>query len=164
MAGKTWAAKGKTPVVLAPGQRQSVNAASAVSATGAFWFATYHGALTGGLFVELLKKLMWRRKQPLNLVLDGLPAHKTKRVHNYVASTKGRLSLRILPGYAPDPNPDKLIWSHAKRRGNARRPLQQGEKFDERVLKQLADVGDNRGLVRSFSLSTPLSPTFLTDE
>jgi transposase len=36
--GKTWGVRGQTPVVERPGQRQSVSAASAVTAQGAFWF------------------------------------------------------------------------------------------------------------------------------
>ena len=148
--GKTWAPVGQTPVVSVPGQRQSVSAASAVSAKGAFWFATYQGALSGDLFVELLKKLMFRRKKPLHLVLDGLPAHKTRAVKTYVASTEGKLTLHFLPGYAPELNPDELVWSHAKRTGNARRPLQKGEKLEQRVTAQLAGIGSNPTLVRSF--------------
>jgi transposase len=148
--GKTWAPIGQTPVVHVPGQRQSISAASAVSAKGAFWFATYHGALNGESFVELLKKLMHRRKKPVRLVLDGLPAHKTKAVKTYVSSTQGRLTVHILPGYAPELNPDELVWSHAKRTGNARRPLQKGEKLEPRVAAQLAEIGKNPKLVRSF--------------
>jgi len=148
--GKTWAPIGQTPVVNVPGQRQGISAASAVSAKGAFWFATYPGALNGASFVELLKKLMYRRKKPVRLVLDGLPAHKTKAVNTYVASTQGRLTVHILPGYAPELNPDELVWSHAKRTGRARRPLQTGEKLEPRVAAQLADIGNNPKLVRSF--------------
>jgi transposase len=148
--GKTWAPVGQTPIVNVPGQRQSISAASAVSAKGAFWFATYQGGLTGELFVELLKKLMYRRKKPLHLVLDGLPAHKTKVVKTYVAATEGRLALHFLPGYAPELNPDELVWSHAKRTGNARRPLQKGEKLEPRIAAQLAEIRDNPKLVRSF--------------
>lgn len=148
--GRSWGVKGETPVVQVPGQRQSVSAASAVSAKGAFWFDTYQGALTGELFVALLKKLMYRRKKPLHLVLDGLPAHKTTLVKEYVASTQGKLTLHYLPGYAPDLNPDELVWSHAKRSGNACRTLQAGEKLVERVNAQLADIGRHPALVRSF--------------
>lgn len=148
--GKTRALIGQTPVVNVPGQRQSISAASAVSAKGAFWFATYQGALTGELFVELLKKLMNRRKKPLHLVLDNLPAHKTKVVKAYVASTQGRLTFHFLPGYAPEPNPDELVWNHAKRTGNARRPLQKSEKLEARIASQLAEIGNNPKLVRSF--------------
>jgi transposase len=148
--GRTWGVKGETPVVQRPGQRQSISAASAVNAKGAFWFATYKGALSGELFVELLKKLMYRRKKALHLIVDGLPAHKKVVVKDYVASTQGKLTLHFLPGYAPDLNPDELVWSHAKRTGNARRPLRAGEKLEDRVRTQLADIGNRPALVRSF--------------
>lgn len=148
--GKTWARKGQTPVIERPGQRQSISAASAVSANGAFWFATYEGALTGELFVELLKKLMHRRRKPVRLVVDGLPAHKKAIVKEYVAGTAGKLTLHFLPGYAPDLNPDELVWSHAKRTGVARSPLRAGEKLQCRVDDQLQAIANNSELVRSF--------------
>lgn len=148
--GKTWALRGKTPVVQRPGQRQSISAASAVNSKGAFWFQTYAGALTGELFVELLNKLMYRRKRAVHLVVDGLPAHKKAVVRQYVASKLGRLTLHFLPGYAPELNPDELVWSHAKRTGVARRPLRRGEKLDQRVNEQLRKIGNRPSLVRSF--------------
>ena len=148
--GKTWAAKGQTPVVERPGQRQSVSAASAVNSKGAFWLETYQGALTGELFVQLLKNMMAERQRPVHLVIDGLPAHKKAIVKEYVASTEGRLTLHFLPGYSPDLNPDELVWSHAKRTGVARSPLRKGEKLRERVDAQLQSVADNPALVRSF--------------
>lgn len=124
--GRTWGVRGQTPVVQRPGQRQSISAASAVNAKGAFWFCTYQGALNAELFVELLKKMMRHRKKPVHLVLDSLPAHKKALVGEYVDSTSGKLTLHFLPGYAPDLNPDELVWSHVKRTGAARRPLQKG--------------------------------------
>ena len=148
--GKTWAKKGQTPVIDRPGQRQSISAASAVSAKGAFWFATYSGALTGELFVELLKQLMRKRRKPVRLIVDGLPAHKKAIVKEYVASTAGKLTLHFLPGYAPDLNPDELVWSHAKRTGVARSPLKAGEKLQCRVDDQLQAIADDSALVRSF--------------
>ena len=150
VSGKTWGRRGQTPIVAVPGQRQGISAASAVNAKGAFWFATYKGGLNGELFVTLLKRLMYRRRKPLYLVLDSLPAHKTRLAKAYVASTHGKLSLHFLPGYAPELNPDELVWSHAKRTGDARRPLQKGEKLEPRIRTQLAAIGRNPALVRSF--------------
>src|SRR6202022_3664797 len=148
--GRTWAPCGETPVVERPGQRQSMSGASAVNAKGAFWFATYEGGLNGELFVTLLKKLMFNRRKAVHLVVDGLPAHKKAIVKEYVASTQGKLTLHFLPGYAPDLNPDELVWSHVKRTGVARRPLQKGEKLGPRIHEQLAQIGRNPKLVRSF--------------
>lgn len=148
--GRTWGVKGQTPVVERPGQRQSISAASAVNAKGAFWYCTYDGGLTAELFVELLRKMMRHRSKPVHLVVDGLPAHKTKLVRRYVESTKGQLALHFLPGYAPELNPDELVWSHVKRTGVARAPLRKGEKLLDKIDSQLAKIKKTPALVRSF--------------
>ena len=148
--GKTWGVRGQTPVVHRPGQRQSISAASAVSANGAFWFCTYDGALNAELFIELLKQMMKYRRRPVHLVLDSLPAHKKMIVRDYAAATEGRLTLHFLPGYAPDLNPDELVWSPVKRTGTACRPLQQGERLREKIEEQLAKLQQMPHLVRSF--------------
>lgn len=148
--GKTWGVKGQTPVVERPGQRQSISAASAVNSKGAFWYCTYQGGLNAELFVTLLKKMMRRRLKPVHLVVDGLPAHKTALVKDYVASTNGLLTLHLLPGYAPELNPDELVWSHMKRTGVARTPLRKGEQLSDKIEAQLAAIGRMPQLVRSF--------------
>ena len=94
--------------------------------------------------------MMKYRKKPIHLVLDSLPAHKTALVKKYVTSTEGRLTLHFLPGYAPDLNPDELVWSHVKRTGTARRPLQKGEKLRDKIEDQLAALQKLPLLVRSF--------------
>jgi transposase len=159
--GKTWGKKGQTPVVERPGQRQSVSAASAVNARGGFWYCTYQGGLNAELFVALLKKMMRRRTRPVHLVVDGLPAHKTALVKAYVASTHGMLTLHFLPGYAPELNPDELVWSHMKRTGPARSPLRRGEKLQDKIDAQLAVIKRTPQLVRSFFMAP--SVAYITD-
>jgi transposase len=148
--GRTWGRKGETPVVERPGQRQTVSAASAVNAKGGFWYSTYDGGLTGELFVHLLRKMMRHRAKPVHLVVDGLPAHKTKAVKDYVQSSKGRLTLHFLPGYAPELNPDEHVWSYVKRTGVARTPLRAGERLRDKIEAQLAAIRNAPRLVRSF--------------
>ena len=121
-----------------------------MNSKGAFWYCTYEGGLTAELFVALLKKMMRRRVTPVHLVVDGLPAHKTALVKDYVASTKGLLTLHFLPGYAPELNPDELVWSHMKRTGVARAPLRKGDRLSDKVAEQLASIKRMPQLVRSF--------------
>jgi hypothetical protein len=109
-----------------------ISAASAVSSKGAFWFATYQGGLTGEFFVSLLQELMRKRKKPVRLVVDG------------------KLTLHFLPRYAPELNPDELVWNHGKRTGVARSPLKAGEKLECRVENQLQNMANDTALVRSF--------------
>jgi transposase len=148
--GKTWGVKGQTPIILVPGTRQSVSAASAVNARGGFWCATYKGGMNAELFIALLKAMMFRRKKPVLLILDSLPAHKAKIVKDYVASTEGKLEFHFLPGYAPELNPDEMVWNYMKRTGPARKPLAKGDSLHDRIDVELQQIQENRALVRSF--------------
>jgi len=42
------------------------------------------------------------------------------------------------------------VWSHVKRTGSARRPLQKGEKLREKIEEQLAQLQKLPSLIRSF--------------
>jgi transposase len=136
--GKTWGVKGQTPVVERPGQRQSISAASAANSKGAFWYCTCQGGLNAELFVDLLGGMMCHRKRPGHLVVGGLPAHKTKLVKDYVASTNEMLTLHFLRGYAPELNRDDLVWRQMNYTGVARRPRRKGEQLREKPETQLA--------------------------
>lgn len=56
--------------------------------------------------------------------------------------------MHVLPGYAPDLNPDDLVWSYVKRTDAARNPLRVGEKLEIRIDGQLREMQKNRRLVR----------------
>jgi transposase len=147
---RTWGAKGETPIVATSGQRQKVNAISAVNASGAFWYDVYTGRFNAELFITKLKAFMRHRRRPVFLVLDGHPAHRAKIVAAYVQSLEGRLELHFLPGYAPDLNPDEFVWNHLRQNGVTKTPLKQNEQLKERVEKDLAQIKSSPDLVRSF--------------
>jgi transposase len=94
--------------------------------------------------------LLRHRSAPVDLVVDRLPAHKTKLVKDYVQSSKGRLTLHFLPGYAPELNPDEMVWSHVKRTGVARTPLRKGERLRDKIEAQLAKLKTLPRLIRPF--------------
>ena len=74
--GRTYGLKGKTPIVLTSGQRQSLNVISAVNARGEFWAATYTGKLNAEAFVAFLENFMKGRSGKIFLVVDGIPRIK----------------------------------------------------------------------------------------
>jgi transposase len=147
---RTWGAKGETPVVPTSGQRQSVNAISAVNARGAFWYSVYTGRFNAGRFVEFLRAFLRTRPRRVFLVVDGHPAHRAKMVNRYTESTKGKLELYFLPGYAPELNPDEFAWSNLRSKGTSKKPLKKNESLRKRVEKDLASIKKDKPLVRSF--------------
>ena len=96
-------------------------------------------------------------------MIDSLPAHKKANVRQYVASTEGRLTLHFLPGYAPDLNPDELVWSHVKRTGTARRPCQRARNCATRSRSNLPNFSKCPTLF-AHSSKLRLSPILATAE
>lgn len=148
--GRTWAPRGQTPVVPTSGQRQSINAISAVTPRGDFWWRTYTGRLNASCFLGFIRAFMRRRRNPVFLIADRHPAHIAKIVAGYVQQCRGRLELHFLPGYAPDLNPDEFVWNHIKTHGLSKRPLKRNESLRARVEQDLGAIERNPALVRSF--------------
>ncbi len=157
--GRSYGLKGRTPVVKTSGQRQAVNAISAVNAKGAFWYNVYKGRLNAGLFLQFLRDFMKRRRKPVYLVLDSLPAHKAGSVKRYVAALHGKLELHFLPTYAPDTNPDEFVWNYLKQNGTSKQPLRANESLQARVNADLAAIQADPCLVRSFFMADSVSYT-----
>ena len=148
--GRTYGLKGQTPVVPTSGQRQKVNAISAVSARGGFWSQVYTGMFNAARFVSFLKDFRRGGRGKVFLVVDGHPSHHARVVEQYVAQTRGQLELHFLPPYAPDLNPDEFVWQYTKTNGVAKKPLRQGESLKRRVLQDLAAIKKRPALVRAF--------------
>src|SRR6266404_5235146 len=148
--GRTYGLKGKTPVVVTSGQRQSLNVISAVNARGEFWAATYTGKLNAEAFVAFLENFMKGRSGKIFVVIDGNPAHKAKRVNSYVGSLDGRFELHSRPAYSPELKPDEGVWGHMKSNGVSKKPLKKNESLSDRIDEDLAKIKANPQLVRSF--------------
>lgn len=147
---RTWGEKGKTPVVHTSGQRQSINAISALSNQGGFWYHVYTGKFTADKCIECFKDFQRNRRKPVILIVDGHPVHKSKKVMEYVESQEGRLEIVFLPPYAPDLNPDELVWNHMRQIGTSKKPLKKNESLLNRTHCDLESIKRNRALVKSF--------------
>ena len=65
-------------------------------------------------FIGHVKARYGFSKGKLLVVWDNLPAHRSKMVAEYLASTKGRIWVERLPGYAPELNPIEYLWGYGK--------------------------------------------------
>jgi len=82
-----------------------------------FFFQTQPGSYTDRTLIAFLRDLQrhfWR--QPVILIWDGLPAHKSGRMSRYLTQQRAWLRVERLPGYAPELNPVELVWGNLKRR------------------------------------------------
>lgn len=115
----TWAPRGHTPVLRHPfnWKRLSLAGALAYEADGSdahLVFELRPGAYNDETLIEFLSELNDIEQRRLLLIWDGLPAHRSRRMINWVRSQRDWLSVERLPGYAPDLNPLEQAWGNLK--------------------------------------------------
>ena len=147
--GRSWAERGRPPVVKVTGRRNRVNVISAISPQGRLWFRCFQGTLTAGRFVDFLAALLKGRSKPVDLILDKHPAHTAAMTRRFLAERTRQIRVHFLPSYAPDLNPDEHVWSYLK--GTFRSdPMTQDEDLTLAVLTTMSAIQQNHTLVRSF--------------
>ncbi len=149
-SGTTWAPKGETPVVQATGARFSINMISAVSPRGDFRFMVVEGGVNSAVFVTFLKRLMVGSKKKIFLIVDGYPAHKSKKAKQFIADQNGKLELFYLPPYSPELNPDELAWNTLKNGIVGRTTVKSKEELKSKVVGGLRKIQKSPEMVKSF--------------
>jgi transposase len=114
--GRSYAPKGKTPVVVRTARRITQSMISAVSNRGLMRFMLYDGALNAARFINFLRRLTKDAGQKVVLIVDNLKVHHAKPVKSWVAAHAHEIELCYLPAYAPDHNPDEYLNNELKQK------------------------------------------------
>ena len=149
-AGTTWAEKGQTPVVKVTGARFSTNMISAISTRGNLKFMVNQGTVTADVLCDFLKRLMHNAQQPIFLIWDGHPTHKSKKVHKCIDSFEGKLEVYFLPSYSPELNPTEQVWRSVKNHGVGRKSVFGPDQLKSAVISSLRRLQKIPKIVLSF--------------
>jgi transposase len=112
--GRSFAAKGQTPVIRRPAKRFSCSMISALTNRGTLRFMIYDGALNVALFLTFLRRLVKDARRKVCLIVDNLRVHCAKAVTAWVRANRHRIELVYLPPYAPEYNPDEFMHNDLK--------------------------------------------------
>ena len=150
-AGRTWGKKGETPVVLSTGSRHGMSLISAITSKGHMRFMIKEkGGVNSEVFIEFLKRLLAGAKRPIYLIVDRGPAHISKKTREFVKTLGDNFKLFYLPPYAPDRNPDELVWKHLKADTTGRMVTTGKADFKSKVVSSMRSLQRNARKIRSF--------------
>jgi transposase len=148
--GRSFAPKGKTPVLRRPAKRHTTSMISAVTNRGTLRFMVYEGALNAALFLAFLQRLVRGARGKVFLIVDNLKVHKAGKVQAWVAQHREKIELVFLPAYAPEHNPDEFLHSDLKR-SLGRRPAAKDEAgLESRLRGYLRRLQRQPARVRAF--------------
>jgi transposase len=115
---RTWAPKGQTPIIQFHFNWNHVSVIAGLTRTNCL-FRLHEGGIKKEEIVDFLKALNAHLKQPLLVIWDGLKAHRSRLVRQYLDALAGHIQIAFLPHYAPDLNPVEYLWAWLKRHAMA---------------------------------------------
>ena len=126
-----------------------MNAILAISNSGGFWYHLHKGQFNADEFIECLKDLIRNRRRPIFIITTVLRCTKVKKVKSFLDDKCKKVQLYLLPPYAPDLNPDELVWNYIRQTGPARNPLKKDESLVKRTFIDMELIRFDSDLVRS---------------
>lgn len=149
-SGTTWAPSGKTPVIEATGARFSLNMIGAIDMRGQLRFMVVKGSVSAQYICDFLIKFMHNVENPIFLIWDGHPVHRSKKVKECIDSFEGRLEVYTLPSYSPELNPAEQVWDNVKHHGIGRKRILGPDQMKSLVIGQLRRLQRLPSIVKSF--------------
>jgi transposase len=111
---RTWGLRGHTPVIQQSFTWKQMSAIAGLS-WWRFYFRFVDGAVKSEQIIEFLAALKRQIRRKLLIVWDGVGAHKSRRVREWLEQQDGRIAITFLPPYAPELNPVEAIWAYLKK-------------------------------------------------
>jgi len=158
---RTWAPRGSKPTLDCWDRRDRLSAISCVTVSPKLSrLNLYFNVLSHNVYaddvVEFLKKLKRQVGQPLQVIWDGSNIHdRSKLVKAYLAKHP-EISVEKLPAYAPELNPDELVWGWTKHGRLANLAAEDVDELGERVIDELTYLQEHPHLLASFLKKTKL--------
>lgn len=160
---RTWAPRGQTPILKAWDRRDRISAISSITVSPKNRSLNLHFDLLpdntnvhGEDVVDYLRRLKAQVGGPLTILWDGSRVHdRSKAVQAYLADHP-EIRTERLPAYAPEMNPDELVWAWTKygRLGNL--AAKNTDWLRDYLITELCYVREHPELMESFIEKTNL--------
>ena len=113
----SWWLEGTRPEIqVRQGDRVKLSLISPVGTKGQFYFriGKVNENFDGSGVVEFLRYLLKEVRGEILLLWDSGTIHRRKDVQSFLWKVRKRVKTRRVPTYAPERNPDEMVWSALK--------------------------------------------------
>jgi transposase len=135
--GRSYAPKGKTPVLRLPAKRTSLNMISALTNQGKVRFMIYRENMTAQVLITFMQRLVKDAPRKVFLILDNLKVHHAKLVQEWLAEHREQIEVFYLPSYSPELNPDEYLNCDLKDGVHSAPPTRTEKTLREKVTSHM---------------------------
>jgi len=112
--GRSYAPRGRTPVVRVCQTRIKLSLITAVTNKGKLRWMIVDGAVDGPTFIRFLERLIRDTRGKVFLIVDRLKAHRARQVRDWLEARRSEIEVHYLPSYSPELNPDEGVNADLK--------------------------------------------------
>jgi transposase len=150
LVGRSWSPRGETPVIRSTGKRFGCNVISAVNNLGKMRFRVFRGSFTQTVMIDFLARLVQDAERKIIVIADGHPAHKGRKLRKWLEANAEKCELVLLPGYAPELNPDELLNQDLKSNVFATARPRNASELIEQTRTYLSGTQKRPDIVRAY--------------
>jgi transposase len=132
--GRSYAPRGRTPVVRVCQTRIKLSLITAVTNKGELRWMIVDGAVNAPTFIRFLGRLIRDARCKVFLIVDRLRVHHARLVRNWLEAHSSEIEVHYLPSYSPDLNPDEGVNADLKQALPRKEPARSKEQ-----LRRVAD-------------------------
>jgi transposase len=127
--GRSYAPRGRTPVVRVCRTRIKLSLITAVTNRGKLRWMVVDGAVNAPTFLRFLERLVRDTRSKVFLIVDRLKAHRARLVRDWLEAHRSEIELHYLPSYSPELNPDEGVNADLKQALPRREPARRKEQL-----------------------------------
>lgn len=148
--GRSFAKRGKTPVVRVLNKRFGRSIISTITNRGQMRWMVFKGALDAEIFQDFLERLIKGAKRKVFLILDNLPVHHAKVLRPWLEERKERIELFFMPGYSPELNPVEVANADLKKNVTSAPPPRTEEQLVKNIQSHYRSVSKRPSRVKNY--------------
>jgi transposase len=154
---RTWAPRGQTPVLTAWDRRDRISAISSITVSPKrqrlnlyFDLLPDNTNVHGEDVVEYLRRLKEQLSGPLTVLWDGSRVHDKSQVVQSFLAEHPEIVTERLPAYAPELNPDELVWAWTKYGRLGNQAASHTDWLRDYIINEMTFLREHPELLESF--------------
>jgi transposase len=147
--GRSFAPRGRTPLVRVCHKRAGLSLISAVTNRGELRWMVADGAVNAPIFIRFLQRLIRDARRKVFLILDRLKAHRARLTQDWLAEHQSEIEVHYLPSYSPELNPDEGVNADLKQAVPRKPPARSKQQLKQAAISHMRRLSKIPRRIRS---------------
>jgi transposase len=147
--GRSYAPRGKRPMVRPSHRRANIGVISAVTNKGEVRWMVLHEALKAPILIRFFERLIRDAGCKVFLILDRLRVHRSRVVRDWLAQHTSQIEVFYLPAYSPELNPSEGINGDLKQAVPRKPPARSRPELQHNVISHMRKLAKSPKRIRS---------------